>query len=1027
MQESATVEQRKGILETPLWTALNLDWEKVAYITLIVLALVLRLYGLGWRAMSHDESLHAQYSWQLYDGRGGYTHNPMMHGPYQFHITAVSFFLFGVNDATARLPAAISGVLAIGLIWFLRRWLGRKGALLAAVMMTISPLMLYYSRYIRNDMLDVLFVLITVWAIFRYLEEGQTRWLYLLAAALALNYTTKEVAFIYTGIFGLILLLRAIIEWVNNGVRGMFQSRSFDLIVLLGGLSAPLFAPFLIELLGRDPLVYGWFPFPQSGYLFSGSIFFVVLAASLAVGYWQMRQRFLVSVAIFYAITVPLFTTFFTNGRGLATGFIGSLGYWLAQQAVERGSQPEYYYFLMTPLYEFLPLILSMVAFVYLAVRWKTVAEVGEESRSSVSFVPFLALWVILSWITYTAAGEKMPWLIVHITLPMILLGGWLVGRLLDTIHWRALWRDGAHWLALILPVLFFSLEALLNSNPFVGRSIDQLSQTLQWIAALVVGAALIYFVLGYVLRLGLRATGQTVSLVLLVVFFLVTVRFSIMANFVNYDNVKEFLVYAQASGDIKIAMNQIEEISRRTVGDKQIEVAYDDDSTWPMEWYLREYPNKRFYGANPSRDNMSAPVIIVGDKNQAKAKPFLGDSYHEFRYRLIWWPTESYKGLTLDKITEGAKDVGARQNLWDIIWRRKYDYELTEWPHVHRFYLYVRKDVARQVWSYGAPAAASPVIIEEDPYIRGVRQVQSIRQIGFGQGSAPGQLDRPRNMAVDSQGSIYVADSGNHRIQVFGPDGEFIRQWGSVCKLYDEGQEGCQNLPDAEGQFNEPWGVAVDDEGYVYVSDTWNHRVQKFTSDGTFVTMWGTFATTGGDLTSPGTFWGPREVLVGQDGNIYVMDTGNKRVEKFAPDGTFIQQFGGAGVVEGRFDEPVGLAQDRDGNFYVADTWNMRVQKFDSNFDYLGQWPIRGWGSNSVVNKPYLTVDGENTVYVSDPEMFRILVFDTNGLFKATFGQYGSDAISFALPNGVTVGLEGNLYLADADNHRILIFPPIR
>ena len=237
MQESATIEQRKGILETPLWTALNLDWEKVAYITLIVLALVLRLYGLGWRAMSHDESLHAQYSWQLYDGRGGYTHNPMMHGPYQFHITAVSFFLFGVNDATARLPAAISGVLAIGLIWFLRRWLGRKGALLAAVLMTFSPLMLYYSRYIRNDMLDVLFVLVTVWAMFRYLEEGKARWLYLLAAALALNYVTKEVAFIYTGIFGLILLLRAIIEWVNNDLRGMLQSRSFAPSVILSSVS----------------------------------------------------------------------------------------------------------------------------------------------------------------------------------------------------------------------------------------------------------------------------------------------------------------------------------------------------------------------------------------------------------------------------------------------------------------------------------------------------------------------------------------------------------------------------------------------------------------------------------------------------------------------------------------------------------------------------------------------------------------------------------------------------------------------
>src|SRR5690554_6513193 len=111
MQQTTTIE-RKGLLNAPLLSALGLDWEKVAWVTLIVLSLTMRLWGVGWRAMSHDESLHAQYSWQLYNGQG-YQHNPMMHGPYQFHIVALSYFLFGVNDAAARLPAALSGLAAI--------------------------------------------------------------------------------------------------------------------------------------------------------------------------------------------------------------------------------------------------------------------------------------------------------------------------------------------------------------------------------------------------------------------------------------------------------------------------------------------------------------------------------------------------------------------------------------------------------------------------------------------------------------------------------------------------------------------------------------------------------------------------------------------------------------------------------------------------------------------------------------------------------------------------------------------------
>ena len=169
-----------------------------------------------------------------------------------------------------------------------------------------------------------------------------------------------------------------------------------------------------------------------------------------------------------------------------------------------------------------------------------------------------------------------------------------------------------------------------------------------------------------------------------------------------------------------------------------------------------------------------------------------------------------------------------------------------------------------------------------------------------------------------------------------------------------------------------------------MYVADTWNHRIQKFDSQGQFETMWGVFESTGGELGTPLALYGPRTVAVGQDGNVYVMDTGNKRVQAFRPDGTFVAQYGGGGVVDGRFDEPVGLAQDGAGNWYVADTWNHRIQKFDAGFQYVGQWAVNGWGTQSVVNKPYLAVDSaRGLVYATDPEGYRVLVFDTGGQFK--------------------------------------------
>ena len=119
----------KSFLDRSISGLLRLNVEKVAWIVLIVLALLTRTIGLGDRAMSHDESLHTVYSYQLFDGRG-YQHDPMMHGPLKFVLNPVMYFLFGVNDWSARIQVALFGVAMVAFVWMLRRWLGRTGALL---------------------------------------------------------------------------------------------------------------------------------------------------------------------------------------------------------------------------------------------------------------------------------------------------------------------------------------------------------------------------------------------------------------------------------------------------------------------------------------------------------------------------------------------------------------------------------------------------------------------------------------------------------------------------------------------------------------------------------------------------------------------------------------------------------------------------------------------------------------------------------------------------------------------------------
>jgi uncharacterized protein (TIGR03663 family) len=183
-----------------LWArAYTVNWEVIAYAIILIVALVTRFSGLGDRVMSHDESLHTYYSWRLYT-EGDFQHTPLMHGPVLFHVTAFFYFLFGDNDYTARLYPAILGVLTVLFPILFRRWLGRTGALLASIMILVSPMLMFHHRYIREDTPSIFFTLIMVFCTFMYVDgplhlRRKARWLYLFTGAMLLSLGSKESAF----------------------------------------------------------------------------------------------------------------------------------------------------------------------------------------------------------------------------------------------------------------------------------------------------------------------------------------------------------------------------------------------------------------------------------------------------------------------------------------------------------------------------------------------------------------------------------------------------------------------------------------------------------------------------------------------------------------------------------------------------------------------------------------------------------------------------------------------------------------
>jgi uncharacterized protein (TIGR03663 family) len=1093
---------RDAWLDKPLLALVN--WEVALYALFIVLAIVSRFYDLGARAMSHDESLHTYFSYQLANGRG-FQHTPLMHGPFIFHITALSYFLFGANDFTSRVPIAIFGVVLVILPVFFRHWLGRTGALATSFMLLISPSILYHARYIRQEESILVWTTLTVLCVWRYFESRQTGWLFGLAVVLAFHATDKSTSFLSVALF--FLFLAPVALWQLSRMRKRRRDAltlvgfgavtavfmvglciAFELIgsrigpavglsslSLMGGSISPnalvyfaimiaLAAAVCLALIAFYRRVFGaWMRAAAQGSaafnllivfvtttMFMGSpamlliknriwevfrgeelvpiallgdmanlqnnpnviatmfaMAVALIAIAVAMGVVWGGRRWGALIALFLGITVTLFTTVYTNTAGFGSGFVGQLGYWMAQQDVKRGSQPWYYYGLLVPMYEYTLLIGSLCAMTLLSARLLPQLRNGKRFLVTLKanlFIVFVVWWTLATCLIYTIAGEKMPWLTVHFALPMAFLTGWfihwLVTQALPAMRHSPPARVlGTAGLALLAVVLFIRLLSLIGGLNLGGA--DR-AAALQWVLNFALAAAALTLTAYFLGRVAHSAALPAMGLAAFAVLSVLTVRTAVTVTYINYDYVKEFLFYAHGAPGVKIALNQIEDLQKRAGGKEPIKVGYTQETSWPLSWYMTQYPGARFFGSNLPGDFEDFPVVIVSeqDANFAQMLEQLSPNYRRFDYMLVWWPMQDYFDLNWERVSYSLFNPEARAALWEIAFNRNYEpyarlfnkTSLTaeNWSPGHRFSLFVRNDMAEQLWDYRAGAVAT--------------------------GQNPSQvtgptLQSPAGIAFAPDGTRYLVDHKSNRIFHQDADGNAIQTWG-----------GGGNEP---GKFNDPWGIAVDAGGNVYVADTFNHRIQKFDANGQFVMAWGR----PGASLAPGTgtdteFFGPRDIAIDGQGRLLVSDTGNKRVQAFDANGNFIGQFGSAGSGDSQFNEPVGLAVDSAGNIYVADTWNQRIQVFDSAFNFVRAFPVAEWAQmpagdlQNVDHKPYLAIEG-NTLFVSSPRTAQVLGFTLQGtpvaLPDITFATN-------ALPTGVRVN--GNaLFVTDAANAEVKSF----
>jgi hypothetical protein len=286
--------------------------------------------------------------------------------------------------------------------------------------------------------------------------------------------------------------------------------------------------------------------------------------------------------------------------------------------------------------------------------------------------------------------------------------------------------------------------------------------------------------------------------------------------------------------------------------------------------------------------------------------------------------------------------------------------------------------------------------------------------------GTSNGQFDAPSGAALGPNGNVYVVDRNNHRVQVFTSAGSFASAWGSF---------GTGN-----GQFDEPRGVAVDAGGFVYVTDFNNNRVQKFTSTGSYVTQWGVEGIDNGQFKGP---WG---IAVDTNGFVYVTEDGlpQKRVQKFTSAGVYVTKWGsGPGSGNGEFANARGISVSADGIVYVCDTFNDRVQRWTTTGTFLGIWGTSG-GGNGQFSLPTGVACRGPLVYVVETQNNRVQIFSSNGTYLSKIGTSCNLATSqgcvdpdgggprvlgdgqFWNPLGLAVDPADNVFVVDTGNNRM-------
>ena len=271
--------------------------------------------------------------------------------------------------------------------------------------------------------------------------------------------------------------------------------------------------------------------------------------------------------------------------------------------------------------------------------------------------------------------------------------------------------------------------------------------------------------------------------------------------------------------------------------------------------------------------------------------------------------------------------------------------------------------------------------------------------------GNGPGQLLHPRGISLDPSGFIYIADTGNHRVQKFDPEGRFLGEIGGF------GWE--------PGRFSSPTGLTAREGLNIYVADSQNRRIQQFDRDLNYLASVPDSEEGGEEELEFGFLW---DVEVASTGELFISDAEKEQIWKLTPFGQLDRAFGGFGAARERLRSPAALVLGSDNRVYVNDPGNDRVVCYDAFGAY-----VRSLGDAHLRSPQGVDVDRAGYLYVADTGADRLCVFDPRGELLVSLGGPGEGPASMRSPMDVAVSGQDRIYLLDSGNDRVQIFGILR